>query len=74
LDEPFDFTRFFEAAFERDLARAFGRDLEVDLRAALEVFFFIFVGLRDLDLLVERFPAMNDSSLGGEPFCVPMAA
>jgi hypothetical protein len=68
-----DFARFFEDFFEPDLARAFGRD-RVDFRAALEAPLFIFLGLRDLDLLAERFPAMNDSSLETSRSSLPMAA
>src|SRR2546426_8550811 len=64
----FAFGRDFGRVFERDFARAFGRDLGLAFRRAEEARFFIFLGLRDLGLFPDRFPAMNDSSSGDEPF------
>jgi len=61
---------------------AFGRDFEREVALAFVLLFgraadfalfregarfFIFLGLLDLDLLLERFPAMNDSSLRDAP-------
>jgi len=62
--ERFDLAR----ALGRDLVLAFGRDerRDFDLRAA-EARFFIFLGLRDLDLRPERFPAMDRSFWGEKP-------
>jgi hypothetical protein len=62
--ERFDFTRALERAFVLDFGRAERRGF--DLRAA-EARFFIFLGLRDLDLLLERFPAMDRSFWGEKP-------
>src|SRR5258705_8583276 len=54
----------FGRDFERDAARAlllpFGRARDFTFFPE-EARFFIFLGLLDLDLLLERFPAMNDS-------------
>src|SRR5439155_1031001 len=62
--ERFDFAR----ALERDFVLDFGRDerRDFDLRAA-EARFFIFLGLRDLDFLLERFPAIDRSFWGDKP-------
>ena len=70
--ERFDFgrdeRREFARALERDFVLDFGRDerRDFDLRAA-EARFFIFLGLRDLDFLLERFPAMDLSFWGDKP-------
>ncbi|TMQ55164.1 MAG: hypothetical protein E6K75_09750 [Candidatus Eisenbacteria bacterium] len=70
--ERFDFgrdeRRDFARALERDFVLDFGRDerRDFDLRAA-EARFFIFLGLRDLDFLLERFPAMDRSFWGDKP-------
>src|SRR5207247_3868709 len=57
-------------AFGRDFEREAGRAMPLFLGRAgdlallpEEARFFIFLGLLDLDLLLERFPAMNDSYL-----------
>jgi len=77
--ERFAFTRAlgrdFARALGRDLVLAFGRDErpDFDLRAA-EARFFIFLGLRDLDLLLERFPAMDRSFWREKPNSYPEPA
>jgi hypothetical protein len=62
--ERFDLAR----ALGRDLVLAFGRDerRNFDLRAA-DARFLIFLGLRDLDLLLERLTAMDRSFWGEKP-------
>ncbi len=54
-----------ERAFARDLALFFGRAEDFAFRFAAARF-FIFLGLLDLGLLLERFPAMNEPPLGDE--------
>src|SRR5947207_9514122 len=61
--ERFDFT----AALVRDFVFDFGRAERTDDFRATEARFFIFLGRRDLDLLLERFPAMNRSFRGEKP-------
>ena len=67
-DDRFTFGRDLGRALERDFARAFGRDLGLAFRRVEGVLFFILLGLRDLDLFPDRFPAMKDSYLGDELF------
>jgi hypothetical protein len=64
--ERFGLERAFGLDLTRALALLFGRDADFGFRFAAEARFFIFLGLLDLDLLVERFPAMNGPSLGDE--------
>src|SRR5262245_17248150 len=56
-------------AFGLALARALGRALAArfGFRLLAEALFFIFLALPDLPFLPERFPAMEDSSVGSGP-------
>ncbi|HYQ88576.1 MAG TPA: hypothetical protein VEU09_02995 [Candidatus Binatia bacterium] len=62
----FGFERAFGLDSMRGLALLFGRAAAFGFRFAAEVRFFILLGLLDLDLLPERFPAMNEPPLGDE--------
>jgi hypothetical protein len=66
LADCFGFERAFGLDLMRDLALLFGRAAAFGFRFAAEVRFFIFLGLLDLILLPERFPAMNEPPLGDE--------
>jgi hypothetical protein len=72
-EERFGLDRAFGLGLARDLALLFGRAEDFGFRLAA-VRFFIFLGLLDLGPLLERFPAMNDPSLGDEPFRFSEAA
>jgi hypothetical protein len=65
-EERLGLERTFGLDFGRDLALLFVRAEDFDFLFGEEARFFIFLGLLDLGLLLERFPAMNDPSLGDE--------
>lgn len=62
----FGLERTFGLGLARDLALLFGRAADFGFRFAAEARFFIFLGLLDLGLLPERFPAMNEPPLEDE--------
>jgi hypothetical protein len=66
--------RDFRIDLVRALALALGRFAAFGLRFAAEPRFFIFLRPLDLGFFLERFPAMNDSSLGDDPHRLSEAA
>jgi hypothetical protein len=62
----FGLERAFGLDLTRDLALLFGRAADFGFRFEADARFFIFLGLLDLDLLADRFPAMNEPPLEDE--------